>query len=110
MCQNFPTELQPVKALLKKDAIWLWTEVHEQALDRVKCKLAIAPALAYYDPEKPTKVSADVISFGIGVDFMVMHYMQSHSFPEPSLKWSADTPKSTSSAWQTKHLNRIIQK
>ncbi|XDV23050.1 hypothetical protein PO909_027773 [Leuciscus waleckii] len=54
---DLSTELQPVTALLKKEAIWFCQEVHEQALDKVKCKLATALALAYYDSEKPTIVT-----------------------------------------------------
>lgn len=54
------TVLPTVTAQLKKDAIWLWTEVHKQALNKVKCELATAPALAYYDPVKPVQMRVEL--------------------------------------------------
>ncbi|KAI2651176.1 hypothetical protein H4Q32_019204 [Labeo rohita] len=45
LCQDFQQSFN--QALLKKDAVWIWMKVHEQALSKVKHMLAIAPALAY---------------------------------------------------------------
>ena len=58
------TVLSPLNDLLKNDASWLWAHSKRKhsVFTDVK-KMVTSPALAYFDPEKPTVVSADAEQF-----------------------------------------------
>ena len=70
---------QPLRELLGKNRVWQRTSGHEQAFLQTKEELSKPPILAYYNPNLPTKVSADASSYGLGAVLL----QESHSVWEP---------------------------
>ena len=57
---------KPLRDLLSKKNQWSWGQPQRQALAEVKEVLTKHPTLALFNPERPTTVSADASSYGLG--------------------------------------------
>ena len=57
---------EPLRQLLRKDSSWVWEEPQQKAFQQIKEALVSPEVLAQYDTNRPTIVSAEVSSTGIG--------------------------------------------
>ena len=61
---------QPLRQLLSKKSSWIWGPDQVQAFAKVKEELSKPTILHLYNPQAPTKVSADASSYGLGAVLM----------------------------------------
>lgn len=64
--RNFGILAKPLNELLKKDAVFMWTTVHDTAFQSLKSALSAAPVLALPDFSVPFEVETDASGSGIG--------------------------------------------
>lgn len=64
--QGFAQLAHPLTKLLKKNAIWEWTDDHEASFRTLKANLLKRPVLALYDPLAETELHADASKLGVG--------------------------------------------
>ena len=57
---------QPLRELLSTKTAWMWGPAQEEAFCKLKEELTSPSVLMVYDPEVPTKVSADTSLYDIG--------------------------------------------
>ena len=64
--ENHAQLRKPLTDLLKKDAVFCWTEDCQAAFDLLKQALTAKPVLKIFDPTKPCILYTDASSIGIG--------------------------------------------
>ena len=67
---NMSAVMKPMTDLLRADVCWSWDHAQQSSFDETKQLLTTTPTLSYYETTKPTVVSADASSFGIGAVLM----------------------------------------
>ena len=63
---NLTSDLEPIRALTKKDSMWNWSRECDEALNAVKRKVTNTHVLAYFDPEKKLVLQVDSSKDGLG--------------------------------------------
>lgn len=63
---NFTEIVAPLHELLKKDHKFLWEEIHQTALEKLKGKMVSAPIIACPDYQYPFFLQTDASNLGLG--------------------------------------------
>ena len=63
---HLSTDLEPIRALTRKDAEWHWSPACQAAFETVKQKLSETPVLAYFDIAKDIELQVDSSKDGVG--------------------------------------------
>ena len=63
---RFADLCEPLRALLKKDAVWSWSDECQCSFDAIKRMLASPPTLAHFDATAPTIVTSDSSGYALG--------------------------------------------
>lgn len=93
---TLPEVTKPLIDLLKSDVAWAWGPTQAEAFKKVNQLITQSPVLAFYDVNKPTIVSADASSYGLGGVRLQKHDGQLKPLPfvpEHSLKLNSATHK-----------------
>ena len=66
--KDYATIVEPLRELLreKKGCLYKWTNRQQEALDKIKVRLATSSVMAYWAPGAETKLTTDASPFGLG--------------------------------------------
>ena len=62
---NLSTFSQPLRELMSIKRSWCWDQPQQESFEQVKLELTRPMVLALYNPNTPTKISADASAYGL---------------------------------------------
>jgi hypothetical protein len=73
--RDYAQLLQPLLNLTKKDAPWIWTDVHESTFNKLKIAISDLPSLTIFNPELQLELSTDASTTHVAA---VLHQLDEH--------------------------------
>ena len=70
---EFAEICEPLRQLLKADAVWNWSTVCQHSFELLKTKIVSPPVLAHFDVTAPTIVTCDASSVAVGACLSQLH-------------------------------------
>lgn len=70
----FAVMVKPLTSLLKKNVLFVWTSVHQEAFESLKQALTTGPVLASPDFSKPFCIETNACASGVGAVLMQSGY------------------------------------
>ena len=67
---NLSSQTSSLRELLKEDAVFTWTQSHQQAFDSLRDQICKDATLAYFDSSKDTVIQVDASMQGLGATLM----------------------------------------
>ena len=90
----------------------MWSPEADKALNNIKCSIATAPVLSYFDPKKDTIIQSDASLNGLGCaliqDEKPVCYA-SRSLTNAETRYSKIEQERLAAMWSLEHCNHYIE-
>jgi hypothetical protein len=70
---DFAMICEPLRQLLKADAVWNWSTAFQQSFELLKTKIVSPPVLGHFDVNAPTIITCDASSVAVGACLSQRH-------------------------------------
>ncbi len=112
---SLSSQLRPLYELLEQTKAWVWGPPQQDAFERMKELVSETPALAFYDPAKPTIITADASSYGIGGALLQSHGEKilpvafcSRTLTETERRYAQIEKELLASTWTCERFSRYL--